>query len=301
MSREWVKLHTSMLGHVGTMRLSDRAFRVWIVLLMMAGQADDDGRVGTLEDVVWYFRPLSEDKIRSALDEMRGRVVLDAGVVYVRDWAEWQPKADGTNAERQAKWRANQAEEQRRNAAGSNASVTPLRNGGRNTATRGLDPLDPSDTYKPKQDAAPPAPPAEPGRWQPIEVKVGEIFGCATRDGKGKVLARVGAVLRVLGSASGDDPGMAMATLDVFRESEVWPFVTLANFPEKLSKWQSDGRPAARSPRTNGNHNPAIKADDDRTETPLSPEERERIVAETKAKYPNAFLPSVIPAPGGAT
>jgi len=106
MARDWVKLHTSMLGHVGTMRLSDPAFRLWIVLLMLAGTTDDEGRAGTCDDVTYYLR-WTDDQLRNALRELNGRAVETGGFIVVRDWADWQPKIDPTNAERQARFRAN--------------------------------------------------------------------------------------------------------------------------------------------------------------------------------------------------
>jgi hypothetical protein len=156
-SRDWVKLHTGMLGHVGTMRLSDAAFRLWITLLMFAGQTDDDGRAATCEDVLYYLR-WTDTQLSAAITELNGRVAVEGSTIHVRDWADWQPKIDPTNAKRQAGWRERQAEELEAlraaaNVVGVGCHVTSLRNddrnAGRNGATRAQEPVEPVDTEEP--------------------------------------------------------------------------------------------------------------------------------------------------------
>ena len=105
MAREWVKLRTSILGHAGTMMLPAEAFRLWIVLLAMAGLADNDGRAGTVDEVAYNLHRTPDDTA-ALLALLNGRAEEREGQVYVRDWAEHQPLMDPTSAERQAKYRA---------------------------------------------------------------------------------------------------------------------------------------------------------------------------------------------------
>ncbi len=107
MSRQWVKLHTDMLSHPGTGRLTDGAFRAWVTMLLMAGRLDEDGRIGSVADVAWQLHWQPQD-VAEALMELNGRVALTGDDLAIRDWHEWQAERDTSAAARMARFRERQ-------------------------------------------------------------------------------------------------------------------------------------------------------------------------------------------------
>lgn len=93
MSREWVKLYTSMLLHADTQSLDGDAFKAWVNIILLAGTIDDGGRVGAPRDVAFAVRVSTADldRVVKALD---GRLVDRDGQLHVRDWNDWQAKSD---------------------------------------------------------------------------------------------------------------------------------------------------------------------------------------------------------------
>lgn len=251
MARDWVKLHTSMLGHAGTMMLPDRAFRLWIVLLLMAGMTDDDGRAGTVGEIAFNLRTGEADTL-ALLATLNGRAVVQDGVVYVRDWSEWQPKQDPTAAKRQADFRTRRAEEVEALRAAANVidvparDVTPLRHDVTNAATRARDSL-----IQPEEP--PPTPPAvanggcgaDAPRWEPVTTWAVERFGePATLKNDSTLRAWVGQLCRTIGPTADNDPAAAVRLLEGFyRQADrdgTWRYVTTANIHERVGKWLAD-------------------------------------------------------------
>lgn len=161
----------------------------------------------------------------------------------------------------------------------------------------------------PVQIATPPAPPTVDAPIDAIPETVptftATVVGAMQRafpgvrltqvDKPGRLLAWVKDIVIVLDERSGHDAGVAVASWDSWVDSEAWGFKgnDESRWARSLSDWLTNGRKA----RPARDHNTAIKADEDRTETPMSPETL-ALVAEAKVKYANVLGPSV--AVGGA-
>lgn len=99
MSRPWIKVHASMLHHPGIGRLSDSAYRAWVTCLLMSVTGEELGRCGTVEDVAWQLHWAPEE-LEAALFEIGDRIRCEEGVLYVRDWSDWQEAESATERQR---------------------------------------------------------------------------------------------------------------------------------------------------------------------------------------------------------
>lgn len=110
MGRPWVKLHTRMLVDPSIGRLSDMAYRRFVEMILLAGDRDSGGVLGSVDDVAWALR-CSVDSITTAVADLNGRVkISNDGVLSIRDWDQWQspvrvPEPRGQVAERQRRRR----------------------------------------------------------------------------------------------------------------------------------------------------------------------------------------------------
>ena len=104
MSRPWIKVHTIMLHHPGIGRLSDGAYRAWITCLLMAAAGEELGRCGAFEDVAWQMH-WSPEQLDAALAEIGDRIRREDGVLYVRDWDEWQERESAKERQRRHRGR----------------------------------------------------------------------------------------------------------------------------------------------------------------------------------------------------
>lgn len=97
MARPWIKLHTSMLGHAPTARLSNDAWRAWVTLLLMAGQRDNGGSAGHIGDLSFHLQT-PENEVRALLKALGKRIsVSRGGEITVRDWLDWQEPNTSTS------------------------------------------------------------------------------------------------------------------------------------------------------------------------------------------------------------
>jgi len=246
MSRPWVKLHTDMLAHPGTGRLSDSAFRAWVTLLMMAGRVDDEGRAGDVGDLAWYLRWTAE-QVDAALTELPGRIQRDGDALTVRDWAEWQAPLDPKGAERQARYKARQASQTPEDGnAVTDASLTPLVTPYARSRDLELDlDLEAEAESEQKQQPAPAgADVATNGNgaardWTPFYQDCGELWHVeAMRQDGGGALAWAGRMAHMAGMMCGHDVTMSRLLLRSWSRSEDFAFAkqpTLA--PPKFGQW----------------------------------------------------------------
>lgn len=313
MSRPWFKVAAKIKDDPAMIRLSPPSFKVFLFIMAQACEEDNDGAVCQSEDLAMLLRTPSK-VIAAALKELDGRVFVDDdGTVRVRDWLQWQspsrkPEPSDRVAERQRKSRASRSR---------HATVT-LRDGNRDVdASRSGHASLELEVEKEREQEQPPIPhrdqPAAPvssgvatatpapseSFTSQVTPAISQSLSGARLTGKGGKLMRwVVDVLDVLNSHSAHDAGIAVATWLAFADSDSWRFKGAApeRWPAALGDWLANGHKV--HPSRNGNHNPAIKADDDRTETPMSPETI-AMLAEAKVKYANVLGPSV--AAGGAT
>lgn len=141
--RTWVKLYTEILRDPKMAALPDHRFRVCVNLFALAGQLDEDGRLGTTEDVAFHLRLEAAD----VADEMQslaevGVTMCKKGVWWLKNWQTRNGKAASdkpeSRRERVQKWRENKAKVDDVKREG-NADVTPLhppRNGSRKEKNR---------------------------------------------------------------------------------------------------------------------------------------------------------------------
>ena len=239
MSRPWIKLYTDVLGHAPTGQLSDAAFRLWIVCLLMAGQTDDEGRAGTIEDVAWSMRRTPR-KARAALAELNGRIVERDGELCVRDWYDWQPLTMSTERSRRSRERAtsqdNGAQRPRNVAATAPQQIDKKR-------------VDKKRVDKKKQDPSPP----DGGTWAPFYADVAALFSDTPYRKNGKLKAYVGKVVGILGPKNGDDAAAALedwrTVVREIRREDGWErFVTTRNVHERVGKWAAKPSNATNGP-----------------------------------------------------
>src|SRR3990167_2429342 len=86
----WLKLYTRFLNEPWAIALSDSTYRRWMEMLLLAGDIDEDGRLDTLPLAALAIR-CSEESLAAAVKELSGRVAVRRGVLYIRDWSDWQP------------------------------------------------------------------------------------------------------------------------------------------------------------------------------------------------------------------
>lgn len=111
MSRPWVKLYTEMLGDPKVGMLPDGAYRLFIELLLVAGEVDDDGKTYTDKELAWKLSKNPVDMANN-LDCLchAGLVHFDEfEVVTITSWSKRQPPS--TSAERVKRHRENKAKE----------------------------------------------------------------------------------------------------------------------------------------------------------------------------------------------
>jgi len=112
MPRPWIKLYTEMLHDPKVGQLTDSAYRLFVELMLKAGQVDDDGATDTAAALAWELRR-QPDELHELLDELEAaRLVFAAAdnrVVYITSWAKRQPPT--TSADRVKRYREKQAEQ----------------------------------------------------------------------------------------------------------------------------------------------------------------------------------------------
>lgn len=119
MARPWIKLYTEMLHDPKVGQLSDSAYRLFVELMLKAGQVDEDGATDTVEALAWELRRQSDDLLNLIWElEEGGRLVFldpETQVVYITSWAKRQPPT--TSAERVKRHRAKVAAQTERDSS----------------------------------------------------------------------------------------------------------------------------------------------------------------------------------------
>jgi len=146
------------------------------------------------------------------LQELGGRIVDRDGVLWIRDWEDWQPPT--TSTERSKKHRRNVAATSRQQERD-----TLDKEEERDKDTTGTN-----------------------GKWEPFEQGVAGHFGRQTTYSKrGKPKAFVGQLAAVFGNAANRDVTAACAMLDEWVGHERliggWQYVTQRNAVERSEKW----------------------------------------------------------------
>ena len=229
MARPWIKLHAHMLHHPGIGRLSDRAYRAWITMLLMASQAEEPGVIGSVDDVAWTLH-VSRDDVDHALSELNGRVSRDGDMLAVRDWDEWQ--APSTDAERQARHRAA--------AKGDRDDGNGVSRDGHVTSRPHIEEETEVEEEPTTRAAA---------RWAPVEEAIAQSYGGAeTRTRTGGVKADVGRLLKLLGEHSGSEPVEAVRLWRLWWASVDGRYrPTMRNAGEKLGAWLAERKAEPRT------------------------------------------------------
>lgn len=242
--RPWIKLATKLHTDPAMMTIPREALGNWCLCLSLAGANDDDGRLGTVAETAWHLR-ISEAEVSALVDAMGGRLVVVDGVVTVRDWCQWQPPRDVTNAKRQAEHRS-------RKAVTESNGVTPV------TVTA----LDIEVDIEEEQEREQNTPQPPKGVASAGAAEVAPTFTAAVTDAMGRSLggvrlrARGGRLLlwvvdmvRMLDEWSGHDAGAAAAIWASFVDSDAWRFK--GSKPEgwatAMGDWYTNGRAAARA------------------------------------------------------
>ena len=123
MARPWIKLYTEMLHDPKVGQLSDGAYRLFVELMLKAGQVDEDGATDTVDALAWELRRQSDDLLNLIWElEEGGRLVFldpETQVVYITSWVKRQPPT--TSAERVKRHRAKVAAQAERD---NNDNVT---------------------------------------------------------------------------------------------------------------------------------------------------------------------------------
>lgn len=113
MSRPWIKLYTEMLHDPKVGQLSDSAYRLFVELMLKAGQVDEDGATDTVDALAWELRRQSDDLLNLIWElEESGRLVFldpETQIVYITSWAKRQPPT--TSSERVKRHREKVAEQ----------------------------------------------------------------------------------------------------------------------------------------------------------------------------------------------
>lgn len=90
MARPWVKLHCRINHDPNICDLPPASAWRWCQMLALAGEVDEDGRLGSLKYVAHNIHCPAED-ILAAIGDLDGRIGQDeAGDLFIRDWHEWQ-------------------------------------------------------------------------------------------------------------------------------------------------------------------------------------------------------------------
>lgn len=132
--RTWVKLYTEILRDPKMHALADHTYRVCINSIALAGQLDQDGRLGTTEEVAFHLR-LDVADTAAELEKLAAvRVTCNKkGVWMLKNWEtrNGKPQSDARDVvrERVQKHRQNKAKADEVKRDG-NASVTPLHDDG---------------------------------------------------------------------------------------------------------------------------------------------------------------------------
>jgi len=187
MARPWVKLSTSILDHFELDAVSPLAFKSYVKMLALAGQVDDNGRLGTLDEVAYRLR-MTADELIEVLGELNGRVERDGETLLVRDWTDYQPPRTAADRMRDKR--------QRDAGPACDAPVTqPLRNSDAPEEKR-------EDTTAQSDDCT---------DWDGLERMLSQAYGGKRTRNKrtNERLSWCGNIIRVLGLKSDHDPGRA--------------------------------------------------------------------------------------------
>lgn len=126
--RLWVKLHVVMLDDPKVAAMPDPLFRTFVNLLVVAGRVDQNGKLGTAEEIAYWLRkPLPEvENHIAALEECNVCVTKD-GVTRLKNWQKFNRMAKSDKAksvrERVRKSRENKAKAEKNGESG-NGDVT---------------------------------------------------------------------------------------------------------------------------------------------------------------------------------
>lgn len=110
--RTWVKLYTEILRDPKMHNLGDRPFRMCINLIALAGQLDENGRLGCPEDIAFHLRldPSETTAILKELEEIRV-TCNKKGIWWLKNWTKrnGKPISDSRQAvrDRVQKYREN--------------------------------------------------------------------------------------------------------------------------------------------------------------------------------------------------
>ena len=118
MARPWVMLHTKALDSYTLSQLSDKAYRGFMEVLMLAGRVDDDGYIGEREEIAFALRRSNED-MSEIFNELQPKGLIDYSDRgwFIENWAEHQPAT--TSTERVRKSRAKKAQSSKNEGANS--------------------------------------------------------------------------------------------------------------------------------------------------------------------------------------
>lgn len=99
--RQWIRLYTDLIHHPKILRLTDRLFRLWVLVILSC--SDDNGVLTPLEDLAITLR-MSPRVLADGLASLCERRLIDAtesGYV-VHNWASKQYESDSSTARVQA-------------------------------------------------------------------------------------------------------------------------------------------------------------------------------------------------------
>lgn len=115
----WLRIDDGFASHPKIAQLSDKEFRVWMRTLCYCARYQDP----TVDHVALGEVPGLTKAAIMKFSELGLIDPMGAGL-EIHDWERYQPK-DATGAERQARWRARNAETERvRNGASNGLAVT---------------------------------------------------------------------------------------------------------------------------------------------------------------------------------
>ncbi len=105
----WLRLWTDILDDADLHDLPRETRWGWTVFLAAAKRFDHNGDLPELKVLAHWVREPKADVSRW-IDELvtAGLLHRNAVTVTIHGWKRWQAKADQTNSERQARWRARQ-------------------------------------------------------------------------------------------------------------------------------------------------------------------------------------------------
>ena len=119
-SKYWMKFYYEMLDDPKIGKLSDHLFRLWVNLLLLAGELGEGGFLPKPDDIAWRLRPYELETLESDLSQLEYAKLLEFrdNRPFITKFAERQAHTDNATRQRQYRERkrkeAKEKEEERR-------------------------------------------------------------------------------------------------------------------------------------------------------------------------------------------